>query len=45
MRGIEMIITCTNAEQFFNVIEELTRRGLTFTADYDRLIITLTGGF
>jgi hypothetical protein len=39
-----MTITCQNASQFFDSIEELVKRGLTFKAYHETFTITLTGG-
>lgn len=32
-------------EDFYNGIQELTARGLTFDADFIQMTITLTGGY
>jgi hypothetical protein len=40
-----MSITYYNHEQFYAGIYELVQVGLGFTADYDELTITLTGGY
>lgn len=40
-----MIIHCYTAEEFFDAVEALVRRGLTFEADFTKLCISLTGGF
>ena len=40
-----MTITCDNMTQFVNVIRQLVEHGLTFEADADAGVITLTGGY
>jgi hypothetical protein len=40
-----MTITYTDANQFYAGIAQLVERGLTFDADANNLIITLTGGY
>lgn len=40
-----MTIHYTTKEDFYNGIYEIIRLGLTFRADYDSLIIHLTGGY
>jgi hypothetical protein len=38
-------ITHSTAQQFYNTIQAMLIRGLTFTADADTLTVTLTGGY
>jgi hypothetical protein len=38
-------IKCGDLENFLNVIAGLVTRGITFTADGDTYVITLTGGY
>ena len=40
-----MKIICTDPKQFFDTIAELVKRGLTFEADRDTLVIKLSGGY
>lgn len=40
-----MTITCSTLAQFTACIADFVERGLTFQADADTLVITLTGGF
>jgi hypothetical protein len=40
-----MTITCQSTKELVNVIAELVKHGLTFKADHDTLVITLTGGY
>ena len=40
-----MIIYCNTPEEFYGAIEELVRRGLTFTSHVANLTIKLTGGY
>jgi hypothetical protein len=40
-----MVINYPDVESFYDGIKELVKRGLTFTADLDRLFIKLNGGF
>lgn len=40
-----MNIRCETEEQFYDTIAALVRRGLTFEANFTKLLITLTGGF
>jgi hypothetical protein len=40
-----MTITAATHSQFMDTIAALVHRGLTFTANADKLTITLTGGF
>lgn len=40
-----MTINCANLDQLMLVIEQLVTRGLTFVADADKCVVTLTGGF
>ena len=39
------LIRCMDLEQFLSVIHGLVKRGVTFTADADKLIVYLTGGY
>lgn len=40
-----MKIICTNQEEFFETIAQLTQRGLGFRAYFESLTVELTGGF
>jgi hypothetical protein len=40
-----MKITYSTTEEFYTGIYELTKRGLTFLADGNRLVVELTGGY
>lgn len=40
-----MTISTACLQQFMQVVEELVKRGLTFRADVQSLVITLLGGF
>lgn len=40
-----MTINCENIYLFLDCIEGLVRRGLTFRAEAETLVIVLTGGF
>ena len=39
------IQTCTDLDQFLDIIAGLVKRGLTFRANADRLTIELLGGY
>lgn len=40
-----MKITCATPEQFFEAVEQLVRRGLTFRANAENYSIELLGGY
>lgn len=40
-----MTITFTLDDDFYGGIEQLVKRGLTFHADYNKMTITLLGGY
>ncbi len=40
-----MTVTCGNFVQFMVIVGESIKKGLQFTADYDKLTIEYTGGY